>query len=291
MMAEVGYTLMHEHTTIDLSGVKQDADCRLDCHDETVREYRRLYELGVRTIVDVTNKGMGQNSAYVSRVQEETGVHIVQSSGFYMEPFLTPDIYEKTVQELVAHMVREIREGIGDGPKAGMIGEIGTSKNEMKPAERKVFDAAVLAAKETGCPVYTHTTLGTFGLEQAQYFRRAGVDVSRVVIGHLDLSGDLAYIRKVLSVGVCAGFDTVGKNAYLPDEKRAAFLKALEEDGLLGQVVLSLDLTRKSHLRGRGGIGYAYLFETFLPMLRKAGLREESIHRMLTENPARILNF
>ena len=61
MMAEVGYTLMHEHTTIDLSGVKQDADCRLDCHDETVREYRRLYELGVRTIVDVTNKGMDPN--------------------------------------------------------------------------------------------------------------------------------------------------------------------------------------------------------------------------------------
>ena len=37
-----GYTLMHEHVTIDLSGVKGDEDCRLDCLDETIEEFRRL---------------------------------------------------------------------------------------------------------------------------------------------------------------------------------------------------------------------------------------------------------
>ena len=30
-----GYTLMHEHITIDLSGVKKDTDCQLDCYAET----------------------------------------------------------------------------------------------------------------------------------------------------------------------------------------------------------------------------------------------------------------
>ena len=51
----IGYTLMHEHTTIDLSGVKGDTDCCLDCYEETAEEYRWLYEIGVRRIVDVTN--------------------------------------------------------------------------------------------------------------------------------------------------------------------------------------------------------------------------------------------
>ncbi len=285
----IGYTLMHEHTTIDLSGVKKDMDCCLDCYEETAEEYRWLYEVGVRRIVDVTNDGMGRNPAYVSRMEKETGLQIVQSTGFYKEPFLPAWTQGKTAEELAGFMMKEIEEGIQDGPKAGMIGEIGTSKNEMKMSERMVFDAAVMAAKSTGKPIYTHTTLGTWALEQADYFKGSGMDVSRVIIGHIDLSGDLQYIRKVLATGVNVGFDTIGKNTYFPDEKRVEFLKGLEGDGLLGQVVLSLDLTRKSHLAYQGGIGYVYLFETFLPMLRQAGLREESIEQMLIGNPGRIL--
>lgn len=85
------------------------------------------------------------------------------------------------------------------------------------------------------------------------------------------------------------GFDTVGKKAYLPTETRVEFLKALEAEGMLGQVVLSMDLTRKSHLAYKGGIGYSYLIETFLPMLKEAGIAEESIQKMLVDNPKRIL--
>ncbi len=284
-----GYTLMHEHTTINLSGVKKDMDCRLDCYEETAKEYRRLHELGVDTIVDVTCDGMGRDPEYVSRMEKETGIHIVQSTGFYKEPFLPQRVYESTADELAAWMIGEITEGIPGGPKAGMIGEIGTSKNVMTDAERKVFDAAIMAAEETNAPIYTHTTLGTCGLEQALYLRRSSLDLGRVVIGHMDLSGDLDYIRRVLATGVCIGFDTVGKKAYLPDETRVEFLQELEAEGMLGQVVLSLDLTRKSHLTYKGGIGYAYLIETFLPMLREAGISEKSIRKMLVDNPKRIL--
>ncbi len=284
-----GYTLMHEHTTIDLSGVKKDLDCRMDLYDETKKEYCRLYEMGVRRIVDVTNDGMGRNPAYVSKMENETGIEIVQSTGFYKEPFLPERVYTQTVQELADWMIGEIENGIEGGPKAGMIGEIGTSKNKMEEMENKVFSAAVIAARETGKPIYTHTTLGTYALEQAEYFRQAGLQLDRIVLGHIDLSGDLDYIRRVLDTGICIGFDTVGKNNYFPDEKRVEYLMKLEEEGRLGQIVLSEDLTRKSHLKCKGGIGYSYLFETFLPMLKAAGLKNESLDQMLIHNPARIL--
>ena len=78
-----GYTLMHEHITIDLSGVKKDTDCQLDCYAETVEEFKKLYEYGVRRIVDVTNDGMGRNPQYVENVEKETGIRIVHSTGFY----------------------------------------------------------------------------------------------------------------------------------------------------------------------------------------------------------------
>ena len=284
-----GYTLMHEHITIDLSGVKKDTDCQLDCYAETVAEFKKLYEYGVRRIVDVTNDGMGRNPQYVSNVENETGIQIVHSTGFYKEPFLPERVYGQTVREMADWMIGEIRNGIDGGVKPGMIGEIGTSKNMMTETEKKVFDASVIAAKETGLPIYTHTTLGTYAPEQAAYFMAAGLPMDRIVLGHLDLSGDLDYIRRVLDYGISIGFDTVGKNNYFPDAKRVEYLLALEAEGRLDQIVLSEDLTRKSHLKYKGGIGYCYLFETFIPMLKAAGLKQESLDRMLIHNPARIL--
>ena len=62
-----GITLIHEHTTIDLSRIKNDPDTFLDCFDETVQEYKDLYKHGVRNIVDVTAKGMGRNVDYVQK--------------------------------------------------------------------------------------------------------------------------------------------------------------------------------------------------------------------------------
>ena len=284
-----GYTMMHEHITIDLSGVKKDTDCQLDCYAETVAEFKKLYEYGVRRIVDVTNDGMGRNPQYVENVEKETGIRIVHSTGFYKEPFLPERIYSQTVQEMADWMIGEIRQGIDGGAKPGMIGEIGTSKNTMTETEKKVFDASVIAAKETGLPIYTHTTLGTYAPEQAAYFKATGLPMDRIVLGHLDLSGDLDYIRRVLDSGISIGFDTVGKNNYFPDAKRVEFLLALEAEGRLDQVVLSEDLTRKSHLKFKGGIGYSYLFETFIPMVKAAGLKQDSLDKMLIHNPARIL--
>ena len=284
-----GYTLMHEHITIDLSGVKKDTDCQLDCYAETVAEFKKLYEYGIRRVVDVTADGMGRNPEYVTNVEKETGIQIVHSTGFYKEPFLPERVYGQTVQEMADWMIGEIRNGIDGGVRPGMIGEIGTSKNTMTETEKKVFDASVIAAKETGLPIYTHTTLGTYAPEQAAYFKATCLPMDRIVLGHLDLSGDLDYIRRVLDTGISIGFDTVGKNNYFPDAKRVEFLLALEAEGRLDQIVLSEDLTRKSHLKHKGGIGYGYLFETFIPMVKEAGLKQESLNKMLIHNPARIL--
>ena len=50
-----GDKMMHEHMYIDLSGVKKDQDCCLDCFDEICAELKQLYAYGVRNIWEVTN--------------------------------------------------------------------------------------------------------------------------------------------------------------------------------------------------------------------------------------------
>lgn len=281
-----GITLIHEHITIDLSGVKQIDDTNLNCFDETVEEFKVLYELGVRNIVDVTADGMGRNVDYVNRVQELTGINIIQSTGYYKEPFLPDYVYTMSVEALADKMVKEMVEGIGEtNTKAGLIGEIGTSKDVIEPIELKVFEAACLAVKKHPAVISTHTSLSTMALEQAHFFLQQGMDPSRIIIGHQDLKGDLDQINQLIDMGFYVGFDTIGKNNYFHDTTRAELLYKLQESGRIDKVCISLDITRKSNMKYQGGIGYSYLFTDFIPMLKATGVTQSSIDKMLIHNP------
>lgn len=277
---------MHEHTTIDLSRVKQLEDTNLNCKDETITEFKELYAKGVRNIVDVTNLDMRRNPLYVQEVEEASGIKIVQSTGFYTEKFLPKIVFDWTVEELADFMVKEIEVGIEKTDiKAKIIGEIGSSKNGWTRNEKKVFEAAVIAQKQTGVPITTHTTLGTYGHEQVQFFKDNNINLSSVVIGHVDLSGDLNYILAMLDQGVYVEFDTIGKENYQPDALRVTMLKEIEKRGFEDQLFLSMDITRKSNMKFKGGIGYSYLLDTFVPMMEAAGISKTFIDKMLIHNP------
>ena len=286
-----GYTLIHEHATIDLSGLKNDQDACINDIEATTKEWQKLYEYGVRNVLDVTNIGMGRSVKYIQKLEAQTGINIIMSTGYYKDPFYPEEVFTKSVSELADIMISDCLSGIDNTlVKAQCIGEIGTSNNTMTALEKKVFDASIIAAKKCNVIIATHTTLGTYALEQAKYLINAGISPQKILIGHMDLAGDIEYIKSVLDTGVFIAFDTIGKNKYFPDEKRADFLIELERAGYLKQVMLSLDITRKSHYKSNGGIGYSHLFEIFLPMLRAKGLNEEAINQMLIANPQRLLH-
>lgn len=285
-----GITYMHEHITIDLSGVKKDLDCRLDAIDDTIKELKELKKKGVANILDVTNRGMGRNVEYALKVQEETGINIIFSTGYYKEPFLPEEVYKFSEDELKNVMVKEIVEGIeGTKVKAQVIGEIGTSKDAIAPIEKKLLIAGARAQGETGRPISTHTTLGRLGLEQIDIFEENGADLNKVIIGHVDLSGDIDYILRLIDKGVYVAFDTIGKVNYMSEENRLSMLKEICSRGLSKRVVMSMDITRKSHLKNRGGLGYNYLLDSFIPFIRENGIDEKDIENMLINNAKDIL--
>ena len=284
-MLKDGYTLMHEHIFIDLSGVKKLDDCRLDCKDETIEEFKELYKNGVRNVTEVTNIGMGRDINYIREVSEKSGINVICATGFYKEPFYPEFVYEKNEKALSEIMKKEILEGIdGTGIKAGIIGEIGSSKDKITETELKVFKSAIIAHLETGIPITTHTSLGTMGHAQVKLFKEYKVNPDKIVIGHVDLSGNTEYILKMLYDGVYVEFDTIGKNNYLLDDIRVEMLKEIEKRELIDRVFLSMDITRKSNMKYNGGIGYNYIFEVFLPKLKEAGIKESSIEKMLKTN-------
>lgn len=286
-----GYTYVHEHLHIDLSGFKHNLDCRLNQYELLRDELKQLYALGVRNLVEVTNRYMGRDVPFMQRLMTDTGIYVLPSTGYYQQAFYPSHVAQRSVDELANEMIDEIRLGMDESSlKAQVIGEIGSSRDVITADETKVFQAAALAHLATGRPISTHTTLSTMGREQLALLKRCGVEPEHIVIGHCDLKANLDTVLALLEEGAWVQFDTIGKNDYFPDSERVAMLMALRHRGLLGRVMLSMDITRRSHLRANGGLGFSWLLTDFVPMLHEAGMDQRDVDRMLRDNPARFFN-
>ena len=284
-----GITYAHEHIPIDRSEVIEDEDALLDSQQLVIQELKELYKKGVRNIVEATCRGIGRNVAYAQKVATETGINIVQATGWYQSAFLPIEVYQLSVTQLAEMMIKDITIGIKNTDiKAGVIGEIATTKNRWTEQEEKVFNAAVIASKETHTPIMTHTSKGTLGHEQVEFFQKKHANLSKIIIGHVDLTGNPNYVLEMLKTGINVEIDTIGKNNYMSDAKRVEIIKAAQDAGFTDQIVMSMDITRKSHLKANGGIGYAYLLDSFIPELKAGGVTEGFINKMLVENPQRI---
>ena len=284
-----GITYAHEHIPIDRSEVIEDEDALLDSQQLVIQELKELYKKGVRNIVEATCRGIGRNVAYAQKVATETGINIVQATGWYQSAFLPIEVYQLSVTQLAEMMIKDITVGIKNTDiKAGVIGEIATTKNRWTEQEEKVFNAAVIASKETHTPIMTHTSIGTLGREQVEFFQKKHANLSKIIIGHVDLTGNPNYVLEMLKTGINVEIDTIGKNNYMSDAKRVDIIKAAQDAGFTDQIVMSMDITRKSHLKANGGIGYAYLLDSFIPELKAGGVTEGFINKMLVENPQRI---
>ncbi len=289
---KIGRTYIHEHIKLDLSGPKKDPDTNYDDTQGVIEELKELKKQGIDCIVDVTNRGMGRDACILSNVAKQTGLTIIASTGFYKEPFLPPYFYESSDAELFDMLVADVEKGMdGTGLKASVLGEVGSSHNAIKASEQRLFNLVADVHLYTGRPIFTHTTLGTMALDQIKILEKKGVDLTAVLIGHMDLNPDLDYHLRVAGKGCYLGFDTIGKTDYQPDASRVCLIKELVARGHENQIVLSLDLTRKSHLKKHGGIGYSYLVDTFLPLLEEAELKEETINKFLVDNPRKLLSI
>lgn len=282
-----GYTWVHEHLHIDLSGFKNNLDCRLDQYDLICQEMKDLRALGVSNIIEMTNRYMGRNPQFMLDLMRETGINVVACTGYYQDAFFPEHVAARSVEQLAQEMVDEIVIGIdGTELKAGIIAEIGSSEGVITPLEEKVFIAAARAHIETGRPISTHTSFSTMGVEQLVLLQAHGVDLSRVTVGHCDLKDNLDNILRMIDLGAYVQFDTIGKNNYYPDEKRIGMLHELRNRGLLNRVMLSMDITRRSHLKANGGNGYDYLLTTFIPQLHQSGFSQADVDTMLRDNPS-----
>jgi phosphotriesterase-related protein len=287
----LGITQTHEHLILDAYDHYGDYGFVIDDEDSVIEEVGEYSRLGGRTLVDVTLDEIGRNPQALARIAKASGLNIIMGCSWYREFAYPPIVAEKNSNELAEILVREIEVGVGDtGIRAGIIGEIGTGRHFIKPAEERVFRASALAQQKTGVAISTHTTRwGTLALEQIAMLREFGADMDKVIIGHLGDRIGVKHLLPIAAEGVYLEVDNIGYTDYQPEWVRADNVAALCKEGFSEKVLLSEDICLLSHLKYQGGKGYGYLLETFVPMLRERSVSDEQIHQMLVENPARVL--
>ncbi len=286
----LGKTLAHEHFIVDLDRVRHDGYSFIFDVDEVVPEIRKAMDQGIQAAFEVTTNDLGRDVRKLKEISDITGLKIVCSTGYYLTDYHPAWLDEADKEEIADLFIKELTEGIdGTGIRAGLIGEIASSPKEFLGHEKKVLEAAAIAAEKTGFAVSTHTGRYTV-IETVETLLNGGVDPDKIIIGHQDLIDDPDYHLSILKYGVNIAFDTCGKVAYCPDEVRAANAIRIAEAGYADHLLLSNDISRHTYFTSFGKQGYLAVMGSVVPKMIEGGLPEEIIDRFLIDNPARIVN-
>lgn len=303
--ADLGVCLPHEHVWCDqrlaprgqLFGANRDTASfmRLDDEAAMVGELRAFRDAGGGAIVDVTCDGWGRDLDVLARLSEASGVHLIATAGYYIEPCIPWFVDAMDVDALADHVTRELEVGI-DGRRCGLV-KSAIHRARVEGVELKVLRAVARAQRRTGVAITTHTTGGrrqevpggNVGPQQLAVLLEEGVPPHRLIVGHVDERPDIDVLDGLARQGCYVQFDVIGKEHWLLDATRAELVAELVRRGHAERLLLSHDRNRGHEMRFGGGSGYRHLLDAFFPRLRAAGLDETTLRLLTVENPARAL--
>ncbi|MCP4120510.1 MAG: phosphotriesterase-related protein [Bacteroidetes bacterium] len=308
---DLGVTLMHEHICFGYPGWDGDESIapfnRELIVDNGVELLNPLKEFGVKSYVDATTIDNGRFPEIYQEISEKTGINIICSTGYYTEGEGAPAYWNfrkmlgDVVSEITELFIKEINVGIGNtGIKAGVI-KIGSSAGEITDYETMMFQAAARAQKETGVPIITHTEHGSMGPEQAQLLIAEGADPKRIMIGHMSDNTNIQYQLGVINQGVYCAFDRTGIEVLVDcpyDIEKYAVMIGLIGIGHADKIMISHDtigtwLGRPVDLMALApdfvkNWHPTHLFKNIIPFFKKAGVTDEQIKTITTDNPRRL---
>jgi len=296
----LGFILPHEHTQCTLWHIQDRWDYWELTPDEPVilQELAWFKEAGGTALADLTLPGIGRDPAWLLRISELSRLPIIMGGGWYRTAYYPPEVLidKRSVDSLADELVHDATVGVGEtGIRIGILGEIGTDKPWVTPAEERVFRAVARCSRRTGLAISTHAVLSDVGAAQLTILEEEGVDPGRVVIGHADSYPVLDHYLSLIDRGTSVEFDFLGMS-FTPMEqygeaKIIDLLLELLHRGHADRVLLSHDVCHNSQLRHFEGNGYTYLSSTFLPRLRERGVSEVEIDQLTVLNPRRVLTI
>jgi phosphotriesterase-related protein len=290
--AALGTTLVHEHVLVDFGGAATASRSRYDAEAVFRTALPHLTEIqkrGCRTLVECTPAYLGRDPQLLARLSEASGLQIVTNTGYYgaaNDVAIPKHAYDETPGQLAARWTVEFEEGIeGTRIRPGFV-KIGVDAGPLSAIDRKLVEAGALTHLATGLTLAIHTGNGVAAHEILGVLGAGGVSPEAYVWVHAQNEADPASRGRAADAGAWVELDGVSPKSL---DAHVAAVVDLRARKRLDRVLVSQD-AGWYHVGEPGGgnyRSYAFLFDSFVPALRTAGLAEAEIRTLLVENPAR----
>ncbi|MDG1277767.1 MAG: aryldialkylphosphatase [Algoriphagus sp.] len=300
---QIGLTYSHEHVVIDhCFATDIHPEFLLNDFEKLKEELLELKKLELSLMIDTMPVNAGRNPVLSAKLSKETGIHLIVPTGIHQEKYYPRNHwrFQYSEDQLSDLFIADIEKGIDrydyNGPivernpshRAGMI-KLATNEEPFSAHQELIFRAVVNVHLHSGAPILTHTTNGTFALEQALFFEKLGANLDHVVLSHVDRNPDSRYIEQVLDTGVSVEFDSAFR-WKTPENQTYTHLETLLSK-YPHQIVVGMDAARNSYWKSYGGKpGLDYLLTTFPKELKKRNL-EDFYDLLFIQNPRRIFSF
>ena len=290
---QLGVTYMHEHLIIDSPIISRDfSHIHLPSESEAIAEAVLCRTAGVQTMVDCMPTGSGRSAIKLAAISKATGINIVATAGLHTDRYYLPTDELETMdsEHLAQVFVKDIEIGMeGTEFRAGQL-KVVTSGSVIKDRDRRLFEAVAIAHQITGAPIVSHCEHGTGALEQIELLTKLRIPVEKVTLSHTDKENDFGYHREILSSGINVEYDQSLRQSDQDEPPSALLMKAMIDEGFIGQIMLGTDGARRSLWSSLGGSpGLAWLFTSWSQRLMKLGLTQAQLNKIFIDNPARTL--
>ncbi|HET9894015.1 MAG TPA: hypothetical protein VFQ44_03705 [Streptosporangiaceae bacterium] len=269
----------------------------LKSYEDAVEELRWARRAGITAVIDPTPIGLGRKPEALRRLSVDLGMHFVAATGYYREKFHPPEVAAMTIADIENAIHRDLAEGMeGTDVCAGVIGELGTSGDQILPSEERVLIAAARVQRETGVPIMVHTEgIRETVLRALALLERNGAKLEKVHICHVNSA---RWWKDVVSRGATIGLDCFGsifsidsETAMNPtDQARIDDLREIFDSGHGDKVLVSNDICMKMRLHKYGGWGYDHIQTNLYPFLHRAGFTDADLSTLFEENPRRFFD-
>ena len=301
-----GATLFHEHLSFDYASPPAEPrrpgtpapppPTNAEMVDLLVEELRMAAFDGVSCIVDSSiGPRTEQQLENLKAMATRSGVHVVAGGSYFLQPRYPAEIADLDEDALAAHLIDQAAR-----ERWGALGEVGSSFPAMHDEERRMIRAVSRVHRRTGLPIFTHVpheSCPSCAIEQIDLYESAGVAMAHLCIGHLSTirrSDDPGWEthKEIAGRGAFIGFDTVGHRmsaSFIPEREKVDMVLNALEAGYEDRILLSSDFANTAQIKANWGNGFSTVLVQFVPKLRYYGVPEETIRKILVDNPRRWL--
>lgn len=277
---------------------------RADVFERIAGKLDAFRRAGGGTVVDSTGMFHGRDLPLYEALSRSTGVHIVASTGMGPESllggyFLTPQTNPPTpwpAERFADLFAKEVDEGmvvprLERRAAAGLV-VTAADPGGMTPTEESLFRGAARAALATG--VCMSIRWGGDPIHDLEIVLDEQLPAERIIVGGMDrrsAAGGRATFE-IAAHGAFVLLDHVGLNDdadLLTDRERVELVVGLVDAGFADKILLSSSATGAAFGAPANDIPYTHVLSAFGPLLRSAGLGEDTVRRITADNPRDLL--